>query len=195
MKRCFGNGISIYEKYHDEEWGIVVTNDHQLFETLILDGAQAGLSWLTILKKRDAYRKQFYNFNINRVARMTNQELEKALTNSTIIRNQLKIYSTRTNARVVLEIQKKYGSFAKYLWAFVNFKPLQPCFKNVNQIPTKSVISEKIAKSLKNYGMAFVGPTIIYAYMQAIGMTNDHPLTCPRHKDLLNNKIFIKNLN
>ena len=195
MKRCFGNGIPIYEKYHDEEWGIVVTNDQKLFETLILDGAQAGLSWLTILKKRDGYRKQFYNFNINKVAIMTNQELEVALTNSALIRNKLKIYSTRTNARVVLKIQKEYGSFAKYLWTFVNFKSLQPCFKNVNQIPTKSIISEKIAKSLKNYGMTFVGSTIIYAYMQAIGMTNDHPLTCPRHKDLLNNKIIIKNLN
>ncbi|MEY3197460.1 MAG: hypothetical protein RLZZ59_831 [Pseudomonadota bacterium] len=179
-QRCFGNkvGQEFYADYHDNEWGIPVHDDNQLFEMLILEGAQAGLSWETILKRREGYRKAFHNFIPDKVALMTDIELENLTTNSDIIRNRLKIYSSRINAKVFLEIQKEFGSFDKYLWGFVNNKPIKNSWKSFNEIPASTKESDCLSKDLKKRGMKFVGSTIIYAYMQAVGMVNDHLENC-----------------
>lgn len=182
--RCFGNkpGQDLYANYHDQEWGVPVYDDNKLFEMLILEGAQAGLSWETILKRRGAYQKAFYNFNIIRVANMSDSELEALCKNPSIIRNRLKIKSAKTNAQIFLLIKAEFGSFATYLWRFVNNSPIMNHWNNLNEIPARSSISEKLSLDLKNRGMKFVGPTIMYAFMQAVGMVNDHILTCWCHK-------------
>lgn len=181
-KRCTWvpkNNIE-YRKYHDEEWGMPVHDDIKLFEMLILEGAQAGLSWETVLKKREGYRKSFKNFDVNAVANMADDELEALMQNPEIIRNRLKIYSARKNAVAFLSIQKEFGSFDKYIWAFVANKPLINSWQTISQIPTKTDISDKISKDLKKRGMSFVGSTIIYSYMQAVGLVNDHTIDCWR---------------
>lgn len=172
------NAPDFYQHYHDHEWGIPVHDDTKLFEMLILEGAQAGLSWETVLKKRDAYRKAFHNFNVKKVARLTDEQLEKLLSNEGLIRNRLKIWSARRNANVFITIQKECGSFDQYLWAFVNNKPIINKPHRHKNVPATSTISDALSKDLKKRGMNFVGSTIIYAYMQAIGMVNDHTHDC-----------------
>lgn len=171
----------LYEQYHDEEWGVPVHNDQHLFEMLILEGAQAGLSWETILKRRDGYRQVFYNFNVTKVANMPDHELEALRHDEKIIRNRLKIYSTRQNAQIFLLIQKEFGSFDRYLWSFVGHTPIKNRWENLAQTPVTSKESDALSKDLKKRGMKFVGSTIIYAYMQAVGLVNDHITQCWRH--------------
>ncbi len=179
-QRCFGDkpGQEFYADYHDNEWGVAVHDDNKLFEMLILEGAQAGLSWETILKRREGYRKAFYNFIPDKVALMTDSELEELRNNTGIIRNRLKIYSARENAKVFLKLQKEFGSFDSYLWGFVNDKTIINHWKDFREVPTKTNESDKLSKDLKKRGMKFVGSTIIYAYMQAIGMVDDHLQSC-----------------
>ena len=181
VNRCFGGkpAQEFYAKYHDTEWGISVHTDQQLFEMLILEGAQAGLSWETILKRREGYRKAFYMFDVGKVACMSDDELEVLRQNSDIIRNRLKIYATRTNAVVFLQIQKEFGSFDAYVWNFVQGKPIVNHWDG--QMPVTTRESDALSKDLKKRGMTFVGSTIIYAFMQAVGMVNDHSVTCWRH--------------
>lgn len=169
-----------YVKYHDEEWGVPVRDDNILFEFLILEGAQAGLSWETVLKKRDAYRAAFFNYDLNKLSNLTDSELEEILMNPNIIRNRLKVFSVRRNAVAFIEIQKEFGSFDKYIWSYVGNKPLVNLPKNLKDIKSKTEISDRISKDLKKRGMNFVGSTIIYAYMQAVGLVNDHTVDCFR---------------
>lgn len=182
-KRCFGNklGQDLYAQYHDYEWGVPVYNDQQLFELLILEGAQAGLSWETVLKKRTNYREVFYQFDAHKIAAMTDGELLALRDNPGIIRNRLKINATRRNAQVFLIIQKQYGSFANYVWSFVDNKPIKNQWAALSEIPTTTAQSSALSKDLAKRGMTFVGPTIIYAFMQAVGMVNDHLIDCWRY--------------
>ena len=183
MKRCFGNDPDkpFYTEYHDHEWGIPVHEDGHLFEMLILEGAQAGLSWETVLKKRAGYRRLFHRFNPKRVASMTDKELVELTHNPAIIRNRRKIFSARQNAQVFLKIQEEFGSFDRYVWAFVKNKPIINRWKKWEKVPAKTKISDALAKDLKKRGMSFVGSTIIYAFMQAVGMVNDHLVDCSFH--------------
>jgi DNA-3-methyladenine glycosylase I len=167
-----------YVHYHDTEWGVPVHDDRLLFEMLILEGAQAGLSWYTILKRREGYRKVFKNFDPAKAAKMTDAELESALLDERIIRNRLKVFSVRKNALAFLHIQKEFGSFDAYIWAYVGGKPVVSRPKSMAEIAVTTPISDAISKDLKKRGMSFVGSTIIYAYMQAIGMANDHFADC-----------------
>lgn len=178
--RCFGGGPDqqLYADYHDNEWGIPAHDDQHLFEMLILEGAQAGLSWETILKKRENYREAFLAFDPNKVAVMTDRQLKSLEENPGIIRNRLKISSTRTNAKVFLKIQKEFGSFDQYLWSFVDHSPIINHWEKFLDVPVKTKISSALANDLKKRGMGFVGPTIMYAYMQAVGMVNDHVVDC-----------------
>jgi DNA-3-methyladenine glycosylase I len=179
-KRCFGSapGKGFYADYHDKEWCVPVYDDRLLFEMLILEGAQAGLSWETILKRREEYRKAFYHFDPLKVAKMTGDELDALLENQGIIRNRLKIYAARRNALVFLQIQKEFGSFSNYVWNFVDGKPIVTRRKSLKDIPTSTSISDALSKDLKKRGMTFVGSTIIYAYMQAVGLVDDHLAEC-----------------
>ena len=183
-KRCtwVPQGNILYEKYHDEEWGVPVHADRKLFEMLILEGAQAGLSWETILKKRKEYRKAFDNFHVKKVAAYDAKKVRTLLMNEGVVRNKLKIASAIRNARVFLEIQQEYGSFNAYIWDVVGKVPIQNARRNLSEIPAKTEISDAISKDLKKRGMNFVGSTIIYAYMQSIGMVNDHEINCFRYK-------------
>jgi DNA-3-methyladenine glycosylase I len=175
----------LYTKYHDEEWGVPVHDDRLLFEFLILEGAQAGLSWLTILKKRENYRAAFDGFDPGKVARYDEKKIAELMLNSGIIRNRRKIEAAVINARAFLEIQSQYGSFDSYIWQFVDGKPIINCLKSINEIPAKTPLSDKISKDLIKKGFKFVGSTIIYAHMQATGMVNDHTTDCFRYKELL----------
>lgn len=168
----------LYEIYHDKEWGEPVHDDHKHFEMLILEGAQAGLSWETILKRREGYREVFKNFDPEKVALMTEDELEQALANPGIIRNRLKVSATKDNALAFLKIQKEFGSFDKYVWRFVDGKPKINRPQTIKDIPTQTKEAEALSKDLKKRGMRFVGPTIIYAYMQAVGLVDDHMVDC-----------------
>lgn len=176
--RCFGSHSELNAAYHDQEWGKPVHEDHLLFEMLILEGAQAGLSWETVLKRREEYKRVFYNFDPQKVAAMSDQDLEAILKESGVIRNRLKVFSTRQNAIIFLMIQKECGSFDSYLWQFVDFKPVQNNWHSLKDIPAKNALSDALSKDLQKRGMKFVGSTIIYAYMQAVGMVNDHILSC-----------------
>ena len=182
-KRCFADkpGQELYAQYHDEEWGIAVHDDRLLFEMLILEGAQAGLSWETILKRRDGYRQVFYNFDVIKVASMQDHELEALRNDPRIIRNRLKIYSTQGNAQAFIQIQKEFGSFDTYLWNFVQQKPIINTWKNITELPITSAESDALSKDLKKRGMKFVGSTIMYAYLQAVGLVNDHFVDCWKH--------------
>lgn len=179
MTRCFGEGLPYYEQYHDHEWGKPEFDDIKLFELLCLEGAQAGLNWALILKKRNAYQKDFFYFDPKKVAQMTDKELLIRLQNPLLIRNRLKIFSVRSNARVFLSIQNDWGSFSNYLWSFVQNKPIINEWKTLQEVPVSTSLSEALSKDLKKRNMTFVGPKIIYSYMQAAGLINDHLLTCP----------------
>ncbi len=176
-----GNGPS-YEKYHDKEWGVPVWDDQVQFEFLILEGAQAGLSWSTILNKREGYRKAFANFDAVKVARLTDKRIEKLLLDPSIVRNRLKVNSAVTNARAFLKVQKEFGSFCDYIWSFVGGQPIQSNFKKDADVPATSAESDALSKDLKKRGFKFVGSTIIYAHMQATGMVNDHVMHCFRYE-------------
>lgn len=183
--RCgwVGTGKPYYEEYHDKEWGVAVYDDNKHFEMLILEGAQAGLNWETILKKRQGYYDSFKKFNPTEVAAMSDKELKMLIHNPAIIRNRLKIFSVRTNAIVFLEIQKEFGSFNNYAWKFVGGSPIVNNWKALKDVPATSKESDAFSKDLKKRGMKFVGSTIIYAYMQAVGMINDHLIDCWRYKE------------
>jgi len=176
--RCMWAKDDLNIKYHDNEWGIPQHNDAKLFEFLVLEGAQAGLSWSTILRRREGYKKAFSNFDSRKVSKYTQKHVKKLLNNEEIIRNRLKINSAINNAKHFLEIQEEFGSFDKYIWSFVNYKPIINNFKKLSDLPTSTIISEKMSKDLRNRGFTFVGPTICYAFMQAIGMVNDHTIDC-----------------
>lgn len=179
-KRCFGNapGKEFYAHYHDTEWGQPVHDDRALFEMLILEGAQAGLSWETVLKKRDGYRRSFKGFDVDKVAAMTDGELEALRDEPGIIRNKLKIYAARKNALVYKAIQEECGSFDAYVWNYVNGKPIVGGWQRFEDVPVTTPESDKLSKDLKKRGMTFVGSTILYAYMQAAGLVNDHLADC-----------------
>lgn len=177
--RCAWSGDDpLYIAYHDDEWGVPAHDDRHLFEMLILEGAQAGLSWITILRKREAYRKAFLGFDPVRVAALSDQALEKILLDPGIVRNRLKVYSARDNARAFLEVQREFGSFDAYLWSFVGGSPKVNQPKALSDVPAVAPEAEALSKALKKRGFRFVGPTIMYAYMQAVGMVDDHVATC-----------------
>ena len=179
IKRCdWCQNDELYCRYHDEEWGVPTHDDNVLFEMLILEGAQAGLSWITILRKRENYRKAFDNFNIDKILKYSDKKIEELINNEGIIRNRLKIQSVITNAKAFRAIQEEFGSFDKYLWDYVNYKPIDNDIKDISKVPTTTDLSDKISKDLKKRGMKFVGPTIIYAYLQAVGIVNDHIDDC-----------------
>ena len=177
MKRCFwvDENSPIYIKYHDEEWGVPKYDDRELFELLVLESFQAGLSWLTVLKKRQAFRDAFDNFDVKKVARYDNYKIEELLKNEKIIRSRNKIKSSIKNAEIFLEIQKEYGSFSKYIWGFTDNKIIK---RTSEILPVSSPLSDKISKDLKKRGMKYVGTVIIYSYLQAIGIINDHDNNC-----------------
>ena len=174
MKRCTWPKNELAIRYHDEEWGVPLHDDEKLFEFLILEGAQAGLSWDTILRKRENYRKAFDGFDVNKVARYTDKRIEKLLKDEGIIRNRLKVASAVSNAKAFLKVQKEFGSFDKYIWSFIDNKPIVNRWKETGQIPATSKESDEISKDMKKRDFKFVGSTIIYAHMQATGMVNDH---------------------
>jgi DNA-3-methyladenine glycosylase I len=184
MERCAWPRSELDIEYHDREWGVPEHDDRALFELLTLEGAQAGLSWSTILKKREAYREAFDHFDIARVARYTPARVEKLLANSGIVRNRLKVESTITNAKAVLRVAAEEGSFDRYLWRFVDGKPLQTSRRRHGEIPATTPESDALSKHLKKRGFRFVGSTICYAFMQATGMVNDHTVDCFRHQEL-----------
>ncbi|PKQ60436.1 DNA-3-methyladenine glycosylase [Labilibaculum filiforme] len=183
--RCWWAGEDpLYCNYHDNEWGIPQHDDQMLFEFLILEGAQAGLSWITILRKRENYRKAFDNFDPNIIANYTPKKVEELLQNEGIIRNKLKINSTIKNAKAFLEVQKEFGSFDKYIWSFTNGKTIQNLWKSIAEVPAFTEEATAMSKDLKKRGFKFVGPTICYAFMQATGIVNDHTKDCFRYKEL-----------
>lgn len=175
-------GNELYIQYHDEEWGVPVHDDIRQFEFLILEGAQAGLSWATVLNKRENYRKAFDGFDPAKVARYTSAKVEKLLLDPGIIRNRLKVESTVVNARAFLKVQEEFGSFDKYIWSFVGGKPMVNRWEHMKQVPASSPESDALSKDLKKRGFKFVGSTVIYAHLQAAGLVNDHTVDCFRHK-------------
>ena len=185
MERCGWVGVdTIYQKYHDTEWGVPEYDSRTLWEKLILDGFQAGLSWITILKKRDNFRKAFDNFEYEIVAKYDESKVESLMNDVGIIRNKLKINAALSNAKAFIEVQNEFGSFEKYIWGFVDGKPIQNQCKTIGDIPPKTLLSDKLSKDLKKRGFKFVGSTIVYAYMQATGMVNDHATDCFRYKEV-----------
>ncbi len=185
MKRCeWANGSSLEQEYHDKEWGLPVCDDRLLFEFLILEGAQAGLSWSTILKKREGYRDAFDKFDVEKVAKYNDKKISELLSNPKIVRNKLKVNATVENAKAYLEIQDEFGSFAKYIWSFVGGQPIQNSWRSLGEVPTSTPESDAMSKDLKKRGFKFVGPTICYAFMQAVGMVNDHTIDCHRYKQV-----------
>lgn len=175
------------KNYHDNEWCKIEKSEQKLFELLILEGMQAGLSWNIILKRREKFLENFNNFDYNICSKYTNDELEEKLQNKDIIRHRLKIYSVRTNAIAFIEIQKEYGTFYNYIWSFVNFKQINNKHEKISDIPSKTELSDTISKDMKKRGFKFVGSTIIYSYLQAIGIINDHIITCFCYKNCLQN--------
>lgn len=183
IKRCeWATNGRLMEEYHDREWGVPVHDDRKLFEFLILEGAQAGLTWLTVLRKRENYKKAFDSFDPTKIAEYNKKKIKKLLSNDGIIRNKLKIAATIQNAKAFLEIQKEFGSFDKYVWQFVNYRTIKNSWKSLKQLPAKTKESDLISKDLKKRGFNFVGSTICYAFMQAVGMVNDHAIDCFRYK-------------
>lgn len=179
LQRCeWANGDKLYEKYHDEEWGVPVHNDRKHFEFLILEGAQAGLSWITVLRRREGYRKAFANFEAQKVAQFKEEDVERLLQDTGIIRNRLKVKAAIKNAQVFLEIQKEFGSFDAYIWRFVGGVPVCNHPATLKDVPATSELSDSVSKDLKKRGMTFVGSTIMYAHLQATGIINDHVQSC-----------------
>jgi len=185
MTRCeWANRSELEQSYHDNEWGVAVHDDRSLFEFLILEGAQAGLSWSTILRKREGYRKAFKNFDVQHISRYSEDDIARLLLNPEIIRNKLKINATITNARAFLQIQEQFGSFDNYIWQFVRGCTIQNSWEKMVDIPSSTHESEAMSKDLRKRGFKFVGTTICYAFMQAVGMVNDHVVDCFRYKEL-----------
>lgn len=184
ITRCeWAEGVGLnYIEYHDKEWGVPVHDDRTQFEFLILEGAQAGLSWSTILNKRDGYRKAFAEFEVEKVARFTKKRVEKLLLNPSIVRNRLKVESTVSNAKAFIAVQEEYSCFSDYIWGFVDGRAIQNRFKKDGDVPATSAESDALSKDLKRRGFKFVGSTIMYAHMQATGLVNDHVVGCFRHK-------------
>lgn len=174
----------LYTAYHDHEWGVPLHDDRRLFEFLVLEGAQAGLSWLTILRKRDNYRKAFHGFDWERMAGYSQKDIARLLSNPGIVRNRLKIESAIRNAQAVMGVRKEYGSLDAYLWGYVDGVPLQNAWKGKADVPAKTKVSDRMSRDLKERGFTFVGSTICYAFMQAVGMVNDHTTTCFRHAEI-----------
>ena len=186
MKRCkWANASDLDAEYHDKEWGVVSTDDRHLFEMLILEGAQAGLSWSTILKKRDTYRQAYYDFDPARIARFTSKSVERLLGDAGIVRNRLKVEASIQNAKAFLDVQKQYGSFSGFVWRFVGGEPVVNCWRTHRDIPAEAFESRELSKALKKKGFKFVGPTICYAFMQSVGMVNDHEVSCFRYRELV----------
>jgi DNA-3-methyladenine glycosylase I len=187
-KRCaWCNEDPIYIAYHDTEWGVPIYDERLLFEFLILEGMQAGLSWITILKKRDSFKKAFSNFEAKKIVKYDDEKLAALLFNEGIIRNRLKIHSVVKNAKSFLDVQKECDSFSNYIWSFVDNRPIQNRWDTKNQVPAKTDISDRMSKDLKKRGFSFVGSTICYAFMQAVGMVNDHTTDCFRHREISEN--------
>jgi DNA-3-methyladenine glycosylase I len=183
-KRCTWCGDDpLYIDYHDTQWGVPSRNDAHLFEMLVLEGAQAGLAWITVLRKREGYRELFDGFDAERIARYTDRKLDKLLLDPRIIRNRLKVYGTRQNAQAFLTVQEEIGSFSKYLWGFVENRATQNRWRTMKELPATTAVSDALSKDLKKRGFTFVGSTIMYAYMQATGMVNDHTTDCFRHRE------------
>lgn len=180
------NGGELYQSYHDLEWGVPVHDDQKHFEFLILEGEQAGLSWITILKRREGYRKAFANFNAQKVAKFNDAKKAELLFDTGIIRNTLKIESAVNNAQLFLGIQEEFGSFDEYIWRFVNGKTIQNEWKSIQQLPAETKESLALSKDLRKRGFKFVGPTVMYAHMQAVGLVNDHTVDCFRHSEIKN---------
>jgi DNA-3-methyladenine glycosylase I len=174
----------LYVEYHDNEWGVPVYDDDKLFEFLILETFQAGLSWITVLRKRENFRKAFDNFDFIKIVKYDQNKFEELINNAGIIRNKLKIRATISNAQAFINIQKEFGSFSKYIWGFVNHKPISNNWKSMQEIPATTELSDKLSKDLKKRGFKFVGSTVIYAHMQATGMVNDHVMSCFRHQEV-----------
>jgi len=184
-QRCAWCGNDpLYVNYHDTEWGVPVYDDDKLFEFLILETFQAGLSWITILRKRENFRKAFDNFDYKKIANYSEKKYESLLQDAGIIRNKLKIKATISNAIAFMEVQKEFGSFSKYIWGFTNGKPIKNKFKNLSEIPATTELSDILSKDLKKRGFKFVGSTVIYAHIQATGMVNDHVTSCFRYKEV-----------
>nr|WP_321244962.1 DNA-3-methyladenine glycosylase I [uncultured Psychroserpens sp.] len=179
---CKGN--TLYEAYHDEEWGVPVKDDDTLFEFLILETFQAGLSWITVLKKRENFRKAFDNFDYKKIATYDQKKIDNLLQNEGIIRNKLKVNATITNALAFMKIQEEFGSFSKYIWDFVDGTPIKNAFENYKDAPANTPLSDVVSKDLKKRGFKFVGSTVIYAQMQATGMINDHEINCFRYDEV-----------
>ncbi|AZQ42979.1 DNA-3-methyladenine glycosylase I [Nonlabens ponticola] len=179
---CLGDPL--YEQYHDQEWGVPIHEDRALFEFLILETMQAGLSWITILKKRNNYHDALDQFDYHKIARYNDDKKVELLNNAGIIRNKLKVNSIINNAQVFIEVQKEYGSFSKFLWKYVNGKPIKNNWNDLSEVPATSSISNQLAKDLKKLGFKFIGSTTVYAFMQAVGMVNDHVVTCYRYDEL-----------
>ncbi len=177
-------GDPLYEAYHDEEWGVPVFDDNTLFEFLILETFQAGLSWITVLRKRENFRKAFDHFDYKTIAKYKQDKIDELLQDEGIIRNKLKVNATVTNAQFFIKIQEAFGSFSKYIWNFVDGKPIKNSFENYRSAPANTPLSDAISKDLKKRGFKFVGTTVIYAYMQAIGMVNDHEVSCFRYREV-----------
>lgn len=185
IKRCaWCEGDALYEQYHDQEWGLPIFEDLKLFEFLTLETFQAGLSWITILRKRENFKKAFDQFDFEKIAHFGEEKINALLGNEGIIRNKQKIVAAVNNAQRFITIREKYGTFSQYIWNFVEGKPLQNSFKTLEEIPAKTPLSEKISKDLKQNGFQFVGPTVVYAHMQATGMVNDHLVNCHRYGEL-----------
>ena len=185
MHRCSWAGTDpVYVDYHDREWGVPMHDERTLFEMLILDGAQAGLSWITILKKRDNYRAAFDNFDAAKMARYSERKVQALLKNPGIVRNRLKVGAAIQNARMLLKLQEQEGNLAEYLWRYVNGKPVINAWRSIKEIPARTPLSDTISKDLSRRGFKFVGPTICYAFMQAMGMVNDHTIDCFRYRQL-----------
>ena len=182
-------GDPLMTKYHDREWGVPVTSDRRIFEFLVLESAQAGLSWLTILRKREGYRRNFANFDPKKVAKFSKKDVARLLKDASIVRNRLKVEATINNAKKFLEVQKEFGTFSKYMWSFVGSKPIDGKRKSLKDLPAITKEAEAFSKDLKNRGFKFLGPTVIYAHMQAVGMANDHITTCFRYREVKSGKI------
>lgn len=179
---CEGN--TLYEKYHDEEWGVPVYDDAKLFEFLILETFQAGLSWITVLRKRENFRKAFDDFNYKKIAQYKQDKIDQLLQDTGIIRNKLKVNATVTNAQAFIKIQEEFGSFSNYIWGFIDGKPIKNNFKTLSEVPANTPLSDTISKDLKKHGFKFVGTTVVYAHMQATGMVNDHVTSCFRYDEV-----------
>lgn len=191
IKRCPWAQGREYEDYHDQEWGVPLHDDQRLFEMLILEGAQAGLSWITILKKREAYRRAFDYFDARRVASYDERKVSQLLDNANIVRNRLKIRSAINNAKLFLDIQAEYGSFDRYIWQFTDYQAINNKFRNMAAVPATSKESDRMSQDLRQRGFKFVGSTICYALMQSIGMVNDHLVTCFRYQEIANDTISL----